>query len=52
RYNYAVSNAINEDLLLKTVRIEAHLGRELSRMVNLLRALQADRKVKNEEDID
>jgi hypothetical protein len=34
---------IEDDLLLKTLRIEAHIGRELSRNIALLRTLQADR---------
>ncbi|MGI8756616.1 MAG: hypothetical protein ACR2MB_12310 [Acidimicrobiales bacterium] len=42
-YSRAVAKVLEDDLLLKTLRIEAHIGRELSRNIALLRALQADR---------
>ena len=40
----AVAEILNEDRLTKITRVEAHLGRELTRKITLLRTLQADRR--------
>jgi hypothetical protein len=38
-----VKRIIDGDLLMKTAKVEAHLGRELSRHMALLRTLQGNR---------
>lgn len=45
-----VRRIIEGDLLLKTSRVEAHLGRELSRHITLLRTLQTDRRSASDQD--
>jgi hypothetical protein len=45
-----VTRIIDGDLLLKTSRVEAHLGRELTRHLTLLRVLQSDRAISGEDE--
>jgi len=39
-----VKSLLDRDVLLKTSRVESHLGRELTRHISLLRTLQAERR--------
>jgi hypothetical protein len=43
-----VVRVLDSDLLVKTARAEAHIGRELDRTISLLRTLQADRRAAEE----
>lgn len=45
-----VVRIIENDLLLKTSRVESHLGRELSRHLALLRTLQGDRNANSDTE--
>jgi hypothetical protein len=44
-----VKRIVDSDLMAKLVRVEAYLGRELSRQLGLLRQLQADRRAQESD---